>query len=288
MSEPVPVDGYQALLGEGPLWRAGQMLWLDIEARALIAKRSDQAQVIRDFGFRVTAIASRIAGGFVLASEKGVFVTDSIDGPLTLVADPESSEPRTRFNDGKCDAGGRFWAGTMGFNGEPGLGSLYRIHADGACVRVLFPTTISNGMGWSPDGGTFYFIDSMTGSVAAFDYNGDSGTLGSKRTVVTIPAVEGIPDGLAVDSTGCLWIALWDGSRVACYDPATGAKCDEICIPVSRVTSCSFGGDHLDELYITTARFGLDAEALWRQPLAGSLFRVLPGVCGLPVHGFAG
>jgi sugar lactone lactonase YvrE len=288
MNEAVRVDGYQAVLGEGPLWHAGQMLCLDIEGMVLVAVEGNCAHVMRDFGFRVTAIASRLAGGLVLASERGVFVTNGMDGPLTLIADPESGDCRTRFNEGKCDAAGRFWAGTMGFNGEPGLGSLYRINPDGAWERVLFPTTISNGIGWSPDGETFYFIDSVTGTVTAFDFSSDSGALSSARTVVTIPAEEGIPDGLAVDSRGHIWIALWDGSRVVCHDPTTGAQCDEIRLPVSRVTSCSFGGEHLDELYITTARIGLDAEALSRQPLAGSLFKSRPGVCGSPVHGFAG
>jgi sugar lactone lactonase YvrE len=264
------------------------MFWLDIEGQVLVALEEDHARVVRDFGFRVTAIASRSAGGFVFASERGVFVADHMDGALIVIANPEPLGGRTRFNDGKCDAAGRFWAGTMGFQSEPGLGSLYRIDSDGHCERVLSPTTISNGMGWSPDNATFYFIDSTTGTVAAFPYNNDSGTLGSARTVVTIPDTEGIPDGLAVDQEGRLWIALWDGGCVVCHDPITGARCYEIRLPVSRVTSCSFGGEHLDDLYITTASIGLDATSLSHQPLAGSLFKARPGVCGMAVNKFAG
>jgi sugar lactone lactonase YvrE len=200
-------------------------------------------------------------------------------------------EPRlagNRFNDGKCDLTGRFWAGTMDIEERRASGALYFLERN-KVRRVLGGVTISNGLGWSPNNDTMYYIDTPTRRVCAFDYNAETGKVKDRRTVVDFnPDQQGSPDGMAVDTEGKMWVAHWGGSRVTRWNPATGRPLDAVILPVSQVTSCCFGGRNLDELYITTARTGLDREALLRQPLAGGVFRVKTGLRGLPTNLFDG
>jgi sugar lactone lactonase YvrE len=166
--------------------------------------------------------------------------------------------------------------------------SLYCLDTDGAVRHVFGGVTTSNGLGWSPDQRTMYYIDTPTLQVAAFDYDGDTGTISNRRPIVTFPSGVGRPDGMAVDAEGRLWIAHWDGGRISRWNPEDGRLSLEIPLPVARVTSCAFGGPNLDRLYITTARHGLTEPQLAEQPHAGSLFAVSPGVAGLPANEYLG
>ncbi|MFF0450014.1 SMP-30/gluconolactonase/LRE family protein [Streptomyces sp. NPDC004609] len=178
-----------------------------------------------------------------------------------------------RFNDGGCDPDGRFYCGTMAYDVAPGRGSLLRLDTDGSVTRVLTGVTISNGLAWSPD--------TATGRVDAFDYDTERG-LTARRTAVRIPDAAGLPDGLAVDAEGHLWVALWGGSAVHRYTPQ--GRLDAVVeLPATQVTACAFGGPDLDRLYITTSRMGLDPAA---EPLAGALFRADVGVPGLPAGAY--
>jgi sugar lactone lactonase YvrE len=271
-------------LGEGPAWdaRSGELLWVDILGECAYAYRPANG-TIRSLpvGQPAGAIVPRAAGGYALAVRDGFAFLDEA-GELTMAAPVEADRPLNRMNDGKCDRLGRFWAGTMATVHEPGAGSLYRLEADGEVVKALSGVTISNGLGWSPDGRTMYYTDTATGGVDAFDFDEPTGQINGRRRLIDIPPGRGLPDGLAVDEKGCLWVALYDGAALCRYRP-DGTLCTTIGFPVSLVTSCAFGGPDLRDLYVTTA-----ADRHPGEPLAGAVFRCRPGVAGLPCHPFAG
>lgn len=208
---------------------------------------------------------------------------------LTIIHDPEAHLPGTRFNDGKCDPAGRFWAGTMSLGSDPpGAGSLYVMDTDLSVRRALEKVTISNGIVWSLDHSTMYYIDTPTREVSAFDYDIETGAISNRRAAVTIPEGYGSPDGMAIDVEGMLWVAVWGSSEVSRWDPTSGELLQTISVPATQVTACAFGGPDLDQLYITTARIRLDEQALADQPHAGGLFRARPGVRGVEAYEFAG
>lgn len=270
-----------AELGEGPVWdvRSGRLTWVDILGRRIHATdpRTGDTQST-DVPLDVGAIVPRGAGGFVAALQDGFWVIG--DGPTRRIATVPEAGPGLRFNDGKCDPEGRFWAGTMAYDERAGAGCLYRLDTDGTVTRVLDGVTVSNGLAWSHDGTTMYYIDSPTQRIDAFSYTRASGQIGDRRTVVEIPPELGTPDGMTIDADGGLWIALWGGSAVHRY--VDGRLDRVIALPVSKPTSCAFGGPDLDELFVTSAWKGLSADARRAEPLAGALFRLRPGVRGVP------
>ncbi len=282
----------QAKLGEGPCWDARNNLlyWVDIEGFALHvynpATKTDRAINV---GQHIGAAVVRQSGGMLVALREGFYHLDLNTEQLTKIVDPEAEQPENRFNDGKCDPAGRFWAGTLFLpETEPELGSLYCLATDLQVQRKLGKVSISNGLAWSADELTMYFIDSPTRQCFAFDYDKASGDMRNRRVVVEIPAGEGWPDGMTIDAEGMLWIALWDGWCVRRYNPNNGALLDEIKVPVARPTSAVFGGANLETMYITSASTRLSAEALAAQPFAGGIFKAHPGVSGTPTFEFLG
>ena len=270
-------------LGEGPVWdaRSGRLVWVDTLGRWIHATdprtgATESIEVPLDVG----AVAPRAAGGYVAALQDGFWIVG--DGPARRITTVPEARPVLRFNDGKCDPTGRFWAGTMAYDKEVGAASLYRLDAKGRATRVIDGATISNGLAWSEDARTMYYIDSPTQRVDAFTFNSATGEVADRRTVVRIPEELGTPDGMTVDAEGGLWVALWGGGAVHRY--VDGRLDREIRLPVTQPTSCAFGGADLDSLYITSAREGLSEAERRAQPLAGALFRVRPGVRGLPPH----
>jgi len=279
----------QAVLGEGPVWDAARQLlwWVDIEKCELHcfdpATRSDRAWPIGErIGFAVLTARDDL----VIGTGRGLARFAPETGAVTAVANPERDVPGNRFNDAKCDPAGRLWAGTMALSEASGLGSLYRIDATWRITRIVEDVSISNGLAWSLDGRTMFYVDSPARRVDAFDFDLESGELANRRTVVEIRT--GFPDGMCIDLAGNLWVALWGGWGVACFDPRTGAQLAKIEVPVEAVTSCCFGGVKGDELFITTASRDLDAQGRARQPLAGSVFVARLEVRGAPPHLFAG
>ncbi|MCA9977634.1 MAG: SMP-30/gluconolactonase/LRE family protein, partial [Anaerolineales bacterium] len=193
-----------------------------------------------------------------------------------------------RFNGGYCDGDGRFWAGTMALTMEDGAGALYRLDADLSVHTMLSGVTISNGMAWSQDQRTLYYIDTPTRTVTAFDFTAETGEIGNGRVALTIPATMGYPDGMTIDRDGKLWIAHYDGGCVRRWDPETGNVLATIPLPVSKVTACTFGGPNLDRLYITTASQEMSDEQKAAEPLAGSLFVAQTPYQGFVTSRFAG
>ena len=291
---PVPCSPTAGLLTEGPRWHAerDELLWVDILGRKFHRARPGVDGALqpvatitldRDVG----AVAPAVEGGYVVAAGTG-FVHVGDDGTVRELAQPEAGRRDVRMNDGACDAQGRFWAGTMAYDESPGAGALYRLELDGSCTTVLTGLTISNGIGWSPDGATLYLADSGTGRIDAFDFHTISGDIDRRRTIVDIDEPGVAPDGLTIDEDGAIWAALWDGRALRRYAP-DGTLLTTVSMPVDRPTSCAFGGTDLSTLFVTTARQGLDDAALARQPDAGRVFRVEGvGVTGAPCAPFRG
>jgi sugar lactone lactonase YvrE len=207
---------------------------------------------------------------------------------MVIVADPEHDRPENRFNDGKCDPAGRFWAGTLSLEGKRGTCNLWRLDADLSTHKMLEGVSVSNGIVWTADRRTMYYVDTPTRRVDCFDYDHDTGEIDNRRVAVRIPEGMGFPDGMTIDSEGMLWVCLWQGSKVSRWDPKTGELLQTVDLPASNVTSCAFGGGKLNQLYITTARSGLGTKQLESEPLAGGLFRADVGVSGVPAFEFAG
>ncbi len=277
------VDAH-ARLGEGPAWdaRAGRLVWVDIEGAAL--HRTDPATGVtatHPMPLPIGVAVPRTAGGYLAALEDGFWAV-AMNGRAERLAEVDTRARSLRFNDGACDPAGRFWAGTMAWDQSPGAGSLYRLERDLRVSRVLDGVTISNGLGWSPDGATMYYVDTPTLRIDAF-----TGAIGARRTFAEIDVGEGRPDGLCVDVEGAVWVALWPGWSIRRYLPDVTLDA-LIQLPVAQVSSCAFGGPDLDELYITTAWTGLSDAERAAQPHAGGLFRAHPGVRGLALASFGG
>ncbi len=211
---------------------------------------------------------------------------DPGSGALKLVAAPERDIPGNRFNDGRCDRGGRFWAGTMSDGPREPTGSLYRLDPDGSCESMRSGIVIPNSIAWSPDDRVMYFADTYVNTIWAYDFDLATGAMRNERVFADCSNQPGRPDGSCVDAEGCLWNAEYGGWRVVRYTP--DAKIDRVIeLPVSNPTCCCFGGKDFDTLYICTARQRLTPEQLAREPLAGGLFAARPGVRGLPEARFA-
>ncbi len=279
----------RAVLGEGPVWdaRAEALVWVDIERHLVHLTRADGEDRALDVGQLVGAAVPRTRGGLVLAVQEGFASLDPDTGAVESIAAVEADEDGNRMNDGKCDRRGRFWAGTMSIDSVPEQGALYRLDTDRRVTRVVDSVTISNGLAWSADNKTMYYIDTPTQRVDAFDFDADAGTVDNRRTFVAIADEDGSPDGMTIDADGCLWVALWRGSAVRRYDP--DGRLDEVVeLPVSLITSCAFGGEDFGDLYITTASVELTESERRDQPLAGGLFRCRPGPRGVPPDAFGG
>ena len=287
--EPVCVWPAGAMLGEGPVWdQADQALyWVDIKAPA-VHRFTPSTGSRRSWPMPegIGAIARRRSGGFIATLKSGFALLDLETGKVERLGNPEPDIPGNRFNDGKCDAAGQFWAGTMDDDERLATGWLYRFDQDRTWKRLDGPYICTNGPAFSPDGGTLYHTDSVGRDIHAFDLAND-GTPVRKRRFVRFSEEDGYPDGMTVDTEGHLWVCHWNGWRVTRFTPE-GRIERTIQLPVAQVTSCAFGGSDLATLYITSAAIALTPAARKAQPLAGGLFAVRPGIGGLPAGEFAG
>ena len=278
----------QNLLGEGPLWSDDEqaLYWVDILAPAIYRWKPGEPSAREwKLPFHIGSFAFRESGGAILALSNGFAFFDFDTGQVIPLADPEPGVEKTRLNDGKCDRKGRFFAGSMDYIEESPIGSLYRYDPGGAIRKMRSEVIISNGLGWSPDNRTMYYTDSPTQCIYAYDYDLESGSMSNER--IFIKDDNGYPDGLAVDAKGFIWGAKWGAGRVVRYAP-DGTIERVVDLPVSNVTSCTFGGPDMKKLYITTASKGLSKEDHQRQPLAGNVFVVETDVQGIPEPKFAG
>jgi sugar lactone lactonase YvrE len=303
----------QDIIGEGPAWDRPRerILWCDNSVGLIHEARCtgyNGWHETRHWALNrsIAAAVPRRAGGLVVASGVEI-LTLSDAGDIRSFARLDAEPQSVKLNDAKCDSQGRLWAGTRDMDfGVPdrkitaGRAALYRIDPDGAVVRMLTGATLCNGLDWSPDGSIFYFIDTYSRTVDAFDFDIDQGAISHRRNVVTLYSDEGLPDGMTVDSEGNLWVAIAGAGEIRCYSPE-GSLLARVSVATPTVTSCAFGGIAGRDLFITTARVRLPAIALSgltqgfslevrdpREPGAGGLHVCRPGVSGMPSHDFAG
>jgi len=283
MSNLRRIGTYRSKWGEGPLFHRDVLLYVDIEGHRVISyDPSDRSETIVEVGERVGTVVPREQGGLVIAGDTGFRFLDT-DGNLTDIADPEPDIAANRFNDGKCDPSGRFWAGTISTTKETGTANLYRLDTDLSVSRQVTGVTNSNGICWTDDRQTMYYIDTPRKSVLAFDYDDATGDVTNARMAIDTQNFEGAPDGMAMDVQGNLWIAFCRGSAVRCFSPETGSELATIEVPTSCPTAPAFGGEHYDQLFITTGHLSDDP-----CENAGHVFRADPGVAGQRPNTFAG
>jgi L-arabinonolactonase len=277
-------------LGEVPVWDVSEqaIYWVDIEGKQLQRYHEPSGELKRwYFPERIGSFALRERGGLVCAFESGIAFYDLDTHAIDWIAKPEAKKIRNRFNDGKCDRKGRFWAGTMDDRLTDHTGALYRLDPDLSVHLMETDIGISNSLAWSPDNRIFYFADTMDQTIYAYDYDLPSGAISGRRVFVTTHADPGSPDGSTIDAEGYLWNAQWDGWRLVRYSP-DGRVDRVIDLPVQKPSSCMFGGPQLRTLYVTTAIWDHTAADLAKQPWAGSLLAVEVDVPGLPERRFAG
>lgn len=289
------VGNISSSLGEGPLWnkKNNKIYWIDIlngHLHSFDPQKNEQTTI--ELHQMIGSFSLSQNNKIIAALKEGIYWVDIQTGNKELIMQPEIQLPNNRFNDGKCDPAGRFWAGTMSLSEEKEAGSVYVIEKNKSTnelvsKKIISHTTISNGMAWNNDQNIFYFIDTPTFNIVAYDYDIATCEIKNKRVVVAIAPTEGYPDGMTIDAEGMLWVAHWDGWQVSRWNPNNGEKLMSIKLPVAKITSCTFGGPTLNDLYITSASVGLSEQALKEQPLAGALF-VLPncGYTGLPAFEF--
>ena len=273
----------QALLGEGPAWDAKTqtLYWVDILEKRIYAGTELLAQ-LDDF---IGCLAPCKNGHLILGMRASFVDFEPAISRQTLLAILTESATN-RVNDGKCDPAGRFLAGSMDMNEKEASGSLYSF--DGKAVtRLLEGIRISNGLAWSPDHKTFYYIDTPTRIVKAFDYDVNSGAIANQRIAISVPDSFGWPDGMTSDTEGNLWIAMWGGAQVTKWNPQTGQLAERVSFPALQTSSCVFGGKNMNELHVTSARVGMSEADLKKYPLSGGLFRVKTNVEGMPTFEFA-
>jgi len=295
--EPTPLDMAVALrvrtvVGESPVWHPGthELYFVDIAGQAVHRFRpSDGRHHVFELPDQVTSVSLRERGGLALSLRKTFAFFDPDTDDLEVLDDPEPDRPGNRFNDARCDPQGRLWAGTMSADDwwAP-TGAVYRLDPDRRIERMIDDVRCSNGTDWSPDGRTMYHTQSFRYAIDAYDFDPETGTIGHARPFVTLPSDGGgFPDGLTVDEEGFVWSSQPVYGRLVRYDPEGGID-RIISLPVSRGTSCAFGGPDLRTLFITSATETLTDAQLAEEPLAGSVFACTPGVGGMPAPFFAG
>jgi len=277
----------ELILGEGPHWHPewGKFLYVDIEGKKV--GRIDPVTKIaeeRTFEKRIGTVVPAINDKLIIAFEDAIAELDFKTGIAKETVKIEADKSGNRCNDGKCDNAGRLWVGTMNMEDKLRQGALYCF--DGSLQKKIKGISISNGICWSKDNTTMYYIDSYAYNIKAYDFDLKTGDISNERVVVEVKEPGHIPDGMAIDEEEMLWIAMWGGSCVHRYNPANGALIGKVQLPVPNVTSCAFGGENMKTLLITTAGSGLDDEQLRQFPLSGSLFYINTDVKGAEMNSF--
>lgn len=270
-------------VGEGPIWdyKYHRMLWIDTQGSLFIYTPQNGKNREIKLGKQIGTVVPYKENEVVVALEDGIYKMNLESEQLTLLGDPEGREAGNRYNDGKCDAAGRLWVGTMDKDCTPLKANFFKVENDMKSEKVLSNVTISNGVAWSPDGKKMYYQDTPTKKVSAFDFDEEKGTISNRQEVITLPDSLGTPDGNTIDEEGMLWIANWGAACVTRWNPQTGEMLQKIDVPALNVSALAFGGENLDELYITTCSLWMPEGEEKNYPEAGKTFVVKPGVKGI-------
>ncbi|WP_087520312.1 SMP-30/gluconolactonase/LRE family protein [Polaribacter sp. SA4-12] len=274
----------EATLGEGAIWnyKTQELYWIDIEGKQLnIYNPKSKINRTLNTNSRIGTVVPFTEIEALIALEDGVHKINLKTGESNLFTDMKSELPDSRLNDGKCDPAGRFWVGSMHFNKEKGKANLYTITSENILEKKIDSVTISNGIVWTSDKKTMYYIDTPTSTIKEFDYNNETGEISNGKIAVEIPESLGFPDGMTIDEENMLWVGMWNGNAVIRFNPKTGKVLSKIEVPAHNITSCAFGGENLDILYITTASVDMTEKEIKKYPLAGSVYKVNPGVKGV-------
>lgn len=274
----------KAKLGEGAFWnhKTLELYWVDIVGKQFnIYNPSTKKNHSIEMPSSIGTVVPYTKEQAIVALQDGIYKVDIQSGDLELLSDVESEIKGNRFNDGKCDPNGNLWVGSIHFDMVKHKASLYKVEENGVTTKMIDGVTNSNGIVWTKDTKTMYYIDTPTETIKAYDFDKKNSTISNGRVVVNILKEDGIPDGMAIDEDDMLWVGMWSGTAVARYNPITGKLISKIEVPAKNVTSCAFGGKDLDELYITTSSLGMTKEEIEKYPLAGSIFKVRPGVKGV-------
>jgi sugar lactone lactonase YvrE len=291
MKDPTLLHEDKYLLAEGPLWCAerNSLFWVDIEGKTVneFYWKSHQLKSY-SIPYRVGFAVEGRQGQLILGVEGGLALLDLETAATRWLLDVEKGQEAQRCNDGKCDAWGRLWFSTMNLEAKPGAGAFYLLDQQLHLQKKSDGLSIPNGLDWSLDKKNLYHIDSPERCIKRYFFDGSQGKITFEKVVVQVPENLGLPDGMTIDEEGMLWVAHWGGWGVCRWNPENGALLTKIELPVPHVTSCAFGGEHLDHLFITTARQYLSEEEQLKYPLSGGVFVVKPGVRGLAANKFWG
>lgn len=273
-----------AMLGEGPIWShdTQKLYWVDIDGKLLnIYDPKTQTNRALPVHSRIGTVVPSGEKEAIIALEDGMYKINTETGKASLFSLLEADVPENRFNDGKCDPAGRLWVGSMKLEDRGMPANLYMIDQDGRSSIKIENVSISNGIIWSSDQKTMFYVDSPTRKVRAFDFDKLTGNISNERVLIELSEADGFPDGITMDEEDMLWVALWGGCAVARFDPKTGELLSKIEVPAKNVTACAFGGENLDTLYITSASVEMTQEEHTKFPDAGSIFSIKPGVKGV-------
>ncbi|WP_298422685.1 SMP-30/gluconolactonase/LRE family protein [uncultured Kordia sp.] len=278
-----------AALGEGAIWNheTNELFWIDIEGKSLNMLNPKTKQN-RSFSTasQIGTVVPKNKDEALIALVDGIYTMNLNTGQTTVFADMKEALTGCRLNDGKCDPAGRLWVGSMNWQQEKGKAKLFTIQNDAAVTTKIDSVTISNGIVWTKDKKTMYYIDTPTSQIKAYDYDNATGNISNERVAVEISTDLGFPDGMTIDAEDMVWVGMWNGNAVIRFNPKTGKLLRKIEVPAHNVTSCAFGGDNLETLFITSAKLDMTEEELKKYPLAGSVFKVNPGVKGVKSNFF--
>jgi sugar lactone lactonase YvrE len=273
-----------AVLGECPVWdhQQGELITVDIISQKLLFyhlhnKRSTEITMPQPVG----CIVPTEEGRYLVALQDGIYEWNRSDNHLKMISNVESELKNNRFNDGKCDPQGRFWIGSMDMDIKKGAGSVYCLIGNNHPAKKITNTTISNGIAWNRESTKMYFIDTISYTILAYDFDSETGNISNPKVIVSVPESDGAPDGMEIDENGNLWVAHWGDAKVKCWNPVTGKVIDEIAIYALNPSSCIFGGKDLNTLFVTSARDKMSAQELKKYPLSGAVFQVPMPVKGL-------
>lgn len=282
------IIGTASMLGEGAIWdyRKQVLYWVDTENKCFFMFDPVSGKNLRfDLPMKVGTLVPETENSVIVALQNGIYRKNTLIGSLEFLGRPESLRKVERFNDGKCDAEGRLWVGTIAIEEEKGGSFLYRFDRKGF-KEMVDSISISNGIIWNSRNDRMYYIDTPTQKVIGFDFNLKSGEISNPSTAVIIPEELGFPDGMTIDAEDKIWVAMWNGSAIYRFDPESGEMLEKIEVPALNVTSVAFGGTEMDTLYITSAGISMNEKESSMYPHAGGLFKFVPGVKGIKANYF--